>query len=173
MTAVEIFEKVIHQIKEDIELNKQLSQAFFYMKYDKYKDIHESLFIQGNCIYLILMNYCIYKYDELPKETSVGDESVIPGCWYSRKSSEMSQGVKKTALSNFMNIYLSKIKESITIYKEAYDNLLSIGDIYSACKIYDIIEEMENNLHSYEVHYAQCKAVDFDPLWVLSQQEKV
>jgi len=160
------FKNIMEQVKYITELNRQLASGYHYMGLEVYQNIHESFYMQGIMANLWLTNYYIDKYKEMPSEVSVDIESIIPPCWYDHKVSDVPCGIRKKSVSNFMSLYIEKLKEAHKLYKEEYDNLLSLGEINTACKIYELVSDAEENIHNYELHFAKCKALDFDPMWV-------
>lgn len=154
---------ILKRIRDGIELHRSMIKQYAFLELKRYKKAHEFFYQEDNERYLDLLDFYVSNYKEIPEEETIPIVEV--------KVEDKKE--LKEYIANSLSAYILFCKESSNLYKKKYDELLELGEMASACKLYDIICDTEYHLKVAEIHTANAKMMQYDKLWILYEQERL
>jgi hypothetical protein len=103
---------------------------------------------------------------------SVSDPKIIPDSWYKYTRQDVDSATKKTAVKNGLQVWVDWEKETKKLYEESYKELFDLGEIAAAMKIKELVCDVDCELKKAERYQLDKKAVDYDMITIMSEQEE-
>ena len=162
MTVSEIFSKIIaHQIK-GLMVHEQLANFYDFLNLHGYKRCHEYHYIEESACMRTVQRYYINHYNKLAKKENIEEPKIIPDSWYNYSRWDVDGGTRQNALKTGISTWIEWEKETKTLYEAMYKELCTLDEIAAACKVKELICDVDCELKYAEREGLKLKAIDYD-----------
>lgn len=172
MTLEEIYGKLSAQMIKGMMLHEQLANYYDFLGLKGYKRCHEYHYLQETCAYRGLCRYFINHHNKLIPEMPIENPKVIPESWYKYTRQQVDSATKKNAVKNGLTVWVDWEKETKTLYQNMYKELMELGEVASACKVDELIKDVDCELKKAERYQLSKKAIDYDLGVIIAEQSK-
>ena len=172
MTVDEIFSKIDSHIINGIMLHDSLAEYYDFLDLHGFKRCHEYHAIKEFCSHRTLVRYYVNHYCKLLKSEHGDSPKIVPNNWYNYSRSQIDSNTKKRAIRDGF----AKWKEWETLtkktYESAYCDLCELKEIAAACKIKNLISDVDMELKYVDRKHVLLESIDYDlPTITLMQDE--
>ena len=172
MELKEIYSAIVsHQIK-GMMIHAQLAEYYDFLGLQGYKRCHEYHFLKESCEYRGVSRYFINHHNMLIPEERIEDPSIIPESWYQHTRDDVDMNTKKNAVRSGLKKWVDWETDTKDLYQRMYQELMSIGEVASACKIKELIYGVDEELKKAERYWLNKEAMGWDMPTIISEQKK-
>lgn len=162
MTVDEIFSKIVgHQIK-GLMVHEQLANFYDFLSLHGYKRCHEYHYLCESYCMRKVQRYYINHYNKLVRKEPIDTPKIIPDSWYNYSRMDVDIATRQNALKTGISTWIDWEKETKSLYESMYKELCDIGEIAAACKIKELICDVDSELKYAEREGLKLKAIDYD-----------
>ena len=117
--------------------------------------------------------YCtVTPYNKLLPDAEVTDPEVLPASWRSYSRQQIDAGTKRRAIKDSFVRWRAWEAETKKLYEQSYSNLCDLGEIAAACKVRDLISDVDMELKGVDRMHIKLESIDYDlPTITLCQDE--
>lgn len=173
MTVNEIFSEVLNNILEGVMLHEQLANYFDFLNMHGFKRLHEYHYLDENINMRSVKRYYINHFNMLPPIETAENPNIIPANWYNYTRQQVDSATKKTAIKNGFTAWQAWETKSKKVYEKAYSDLCDIGEIAAACKIKELICDVDCELKGADRMHIKLEAIAYDLNTITLMQDKL
>lgn len=162
MTVSEIFSDVLNNVLEGVMLHEQLTNYFDFLNMHGLKRLHEYHYLDESANMRGLKRYYINHYNMLPPVETVENPNVIPANWYNYRRQQVDSATKKNAIQNGITLWNDWERKSKKVYEKAYSDLCEIGEIAAACKIKELVCDVDGELKNADRLAIKLETIGYD-----------
>lgn len=162
MTASEIFSEVLNNVLEGVMLHEQLANYFDFLNMHGFKRLHEYHYLDESANMRSLKRYYINHYNMLPPIETAENPNIIPTNWYNYTRQQVDSATKKTAIKNGLTAWQAWEAKSKKLYEKAYTELCDIGEIATACKIKELVCDVDCELKNADRLVIKLETIGYD-----------
>ena len=172
MTIEEIYRELSNHMIKGIMMHEQLTNYYDFLGLDGYKRCHEYHYISEICAYRGLCRYFTNHHDKLIPYSEVDNPEIIPESWYNYTRQDVDATTKKNAVRNGLTKWVDWEKETKQLYEQMYKELIDIDEVASACKIKELIMDVDKELKKAKRYALNKSATNYDLIDIISEQRK-
>lgn len=146
MTVEDVFKKLDAHIIKGIMLHEQLADYFDFLNLHGYKRLHECRYLEESAKMRGLHRYYINHYNKLLPESDIENPRSIPSNWVNYSRSDVAPAEKKEFIKRAFDAWVKWETETKTLYQEAYCKLCEHGEVAAACKIKEMVADVDQEL---------------------------
>ena len=152
--------------------HEQLANYYDFLGLEGYKRCHEYHYLAETCAYRGLCRYFINHHDKLIPYRDVDNPEVIPSAWYDHVRSDVNPSTKKNAVRTGLTSWVEWERETKKLYERMYKELMDIDEVASACKIKELIHDVDHELKKAERYWLNKEAIGYDLTAIVEEQRK-
>lgn len=172
MSAEKIFTELKEHMLRGLMIHEELANYFSFLCLDGYSSCHEYHYEEESCSYRKLNKYYISHYNKLiPKRAGVETPQIIPANWYAYNRKEVDTNVKRNAVKEALQMWVSWETETKELYEKKYIELCDIKDIAGALFIKDLIKDVTDELKKAEEQMIKLTTSGYDIIYILDEQD--
>lgn len=170
VTIDEIYGKIASHMIKGMMIHEQLANYYDFLGLNGYKRCHEYNYLAETCTYRCLCRYYINHHDKLIPQMPVEDPKIIPESWYKYKRQDVDNATKKNAVKNGLTVWIAWEEETKELYQAMYKELINLGEVASACKVMELVKNVDCELKKAQRYYLSKKAIDYDLSSIIAEQ---
>lgn len=171
MTAEEIFSKIDAHMIEGIMLHDQMAAYFDFLNLRGYKLEHECRAFDEFLSHRKIVRYYINHYNKLLPETHAENPSVVPSGWIAYERSAVDEGTKKRAIRDAFRRWREWENATKRLYEQSYTDLCGLGEIAAACKVEELVEDVDEELKMVDRQSITLADISYDLPTIISKQD--
>lgn len=172
MELKEIYSKINEHMINGLMLHDQLANYYDFLGLKGYKRCHEYHYFAENMAYRSLNRYFINHHNMLIPEARFDNVSAIPESWYSHVRSDVDASTKRNAVKTGLTKWVEWERETKKLYQDMYKELMDIDEVASACKIKELIHDVDCELKKAERYWLNKEATGYDMVQIIEEQGK-
>ena len=152
-------------------IHEQLANYYDFLGLQGYKRCHEYHFLQETCAYRGVCRYFINHHDMLIPDEKIENPEIIPASWYDHIRGDVDTSTKKNAVKSGLTKWVTWERETKKLYESMYNELVNMGEVASACKIKELICDVDCELKKAERYWLNKEATGYDMSLIISEQK--
>ena len=170
MEVKEIYSKLAAHMIKGMMVHEQLANYYDFLGLKGYKRCHEYHFLKETIGYRSLNRYFINHHNTLIPEERVEDPNVIPESWYNHVRSDVDIATKQNGVKNGLTKWVEWERDTKDLYEQMYKELMEIGEVASAMKIKEFVEDVDCELKKAERYWLNKEATNYDMTMIIEEQ---
>lgn len=170
MTVEEIFSNISSHMVKGLMIHTQLADYYDFLGLPGYKRCHEYHALKETCGYRGINRYFINHYNKLIPEQKIEDPAIIPESWFRYTRQDVDNNTKRNAIKSALDKWVDWEKETKQLYQEMYSELTSLGEIAGACKVKELICDVDMELKKAQRYQLNKMMTDYDLSGIVSEQ---
>ena len=162
MTVEEIFTTINSHMITGIMLHDQLAEYYDFLNLHGYKRCHEFHALEEFATRRSLVRYYINHYNKLLPDAPVEDPRAIPGGWRSYERKQVDVSTKKRAIRDGMALWEEWENKTKSLYEKSYTQLCELGEIAAACKIKELVADVDQELKVATRKSIELQSIEYD-----------
>lgn len=162
MAISDIFARLNAHLIEGMMFHDRMANYFDFLGLMGYKRMHEYHFLRESAEMRGLNRYYLNHYNRLIPDTAVTAPQVIPAVWYDHSRKDVESSTKKTAVEAAIDQWAEWEHESKKLYEKAYCDLCDLGEVAAACKVKDMIQDVDQECKYADRLYILLSGMDYD-----------
>lgn len=172
MTVNEVFEKLDAHMKEGIMFHDNMANYYDFLDMMGFKRMHEYHFFCEAAAMRGLNRYFINHFNALINSDVKARSDAIPSAWYTHIRRDIGTNTKRTAVKSAMEAWRSWEEDTKKLYESCYCDLCKLEEVAAACKVKELIEDVDMELKTADRLYIKLQSIDYDlPTIYLMQDE--
>lgn len=171
MEIREIYSKIAEHMINGMMFHEQMANYYDFLGLQGYKRCHEYHYLAETCAYRGVCRYFINHHNMLIPESRFDNESVIPDSWYNHVRSDVDVSTKKNAVKTGLTKWVEWERKTKHLYEEMYKEAMEIGEVASACKIKELIHDVDCELKKAERYWLNKEAINYDIGAIIAEQK--
>ena len=172
MTCAEVFSKIDAHMKTGMILHDQLANYYDFLGLMGFKRLHEYHFLREAASMRGLNRYVINHHNMLIDVGEMHIESAIPQAWHKSTRRDVGISTKRSAVKSGMEMWAEWERKTKKLYEECYCALCDAGEIAAACKVRQLVADVDMELKEADRLALKMQAIDYDmPTMILMQDE--
>lgn len=172
MEIREIYSKIAEHMINGMMFHEQMANYYDFLGLQGYKRCHEYHYLAETCAYRGVCRYFINHHDMLIPEPRFDNENVIPDSWYNHVRGDVDASTKKNAVKTGLTKWVEWERETKHLYEEMYKEAMEIGEVASACKIKELIHDVDCELKKAERYWLNKEAINYDIGAIIAEQKR-
>lgn len=172
MTVEEIYGKLSQHMIQGMMIHEQLANYYDFLGLKGYKRCHEYHYLAETCNYRGLCRYYINHHNKLIPDLPVDNPEAIPKSWYKYTRQDVDTNTKRSAVKDGLDMWVKWERDTKELYEDMYKELIDIGEVASACKVKELIHDVDCELKKAERYQLNKKATDYNIESIISEQDK-
>ena len=172
MTVEEIFSQLINHLLSGMMVHESFANYYDFLGLKGYKECHEYHHFEETCSYRNMYSYYIEHFDRLIAAGQLEIPNIIPGFWYGHTRQEVDANTKKEGVKSGMNGWVNWERDTKKLYENAYNDLVSIGEIAASEQVRRLALDVDGELEEAESLLLNLSAVNYDLDVIIPEQEK-
>lgn len=152
-------------------IHEQLANYYDFLGLQGYKRCHEYHFLQETCAYRGICRYFINHHNMLIPDERFEAPDVIPSSWYEHTRDDVDIATKKNAVKSGLTRWVTWERETKKLYEQMYQELIKLDEVASACKIKELICDVDCELKKAERYWLNKEATGYDMSQIISEQK--
>lgn len=152
-------------------IHDQLANYYDFLGLQGYKRCHEYHFLVETCAYRGICRYFINHHNMLIPEERIENPDVIPANWFEHIREDVDSNTKKNAVKSGLSKWLTWERETKSFYQQMYHELMELGEVASACKIKELICDVDCELKKAERYLLNKEATGYDLVQIIDEQK--
>jgi hypothetical protein len=170
MEVSEVFEKIANHMIKGMMTHEALANYYDFLGLQGYKRCHEYHFLDETIAYRSVCRYYINHNNKLIPDSKQNGVEIIPESWYSHSRFDVDTSTKRSAVKNAFEVWHKWETETKELYEQMYNCLISIDEVADACKVKQLIKDVDEELKMVEREVLDLKAVDYDINYIIEKQ---
>lgn len=171
MDIKEIYSKITsHQI-QGMMIHEQLANYYDFLGLKGYKRCHEYHFMQETCSYRSVCRYVINHHNIIILEARFENPDIIPTSWYNHTREDVDASTKKSAVKAGLTKWVEWERDTKKLYQQMYQELMNIGEVASACKVKELICDVDCELKKAERYWLNKETTGYDMTSIIEEQK--
>lgn len=171
MTVEEVYSKLASHMIEGIMIHDQLTTYYDFLQLKGYKRCHEYHYLCENVAYRGINRYYTNHHNKMIELGQIPNPELIPSSWYKYTRHDVDQNTKRNAVKAGLEKWVNWEKDTKELYEKMYVELMNLNEVASACKVKELISDVDQELKVAERKFLDAKAVDYDMTYILSEQK--
>ena len=172
MTVAEIYSQIANHMIQGMMTHEQLANYYDFLCLEGYKRCHEYHYLKETCAYRAICRYFINHHGQLIQVGNVDDPRVIPDSWYRHDRKDVDIATKRNAVKTGLTKWVSWERETKQFYERMYKELMDINEVASACKIKELIADVDHELKCAERYHINKEMIGYDIIAIVGEQKK-
>lgn len=172
MEVSEIYTKLSTHMIKGIMIHDQMANYYDFLGLEGYKRCHEYHMFKEMCNYRSLNRYFINHHNMLIPEEQFENPDVIPESWYKYERQDVDASTKKNAVMSGLDKWVDWERDTKELYEDMYKELCEIGEVASAMKVKEFIEDVDYELKKAERYQLNKKATGYDMVSIIEEQTR-
>jgi hypothetical protein len=173
VTVSDIFSAISIRQVEALMLHNQLADYFDFLGLMGFKRLHEYQYISESAEMRGIHRYFINHYEMLIENKIVEAKNYIPSAWNGKSRSEVGTDARKEAVKNCMNTWVEWETDTKKMYESYYCDLCDLREIAGACKVKELVKDVDMELKLANRMNVKLSAIDYDMCNVMLMQEEL
>lgn len=173
MTVSEVFEKIDAHMKEGMIFHDKMADYYDFLGLMGFKRLHEYRFFEESAAMRGVNRYYINHFNRLIEESKMEPKSVIPASWYGPERREVGTSAKRSAIRSGMEAWMAWEKETKVLYERCYCCLCKLEEIAAACKVKELISDVDMELKEACRLNLKLQSIDYDMPTILLMQDEM
>lgn len=173
MTASEVFAKINAHMIEGIMFHDQMTDYFDFLSLRGYKRLHEYHMLSEVANRRSLNRYYINHFDMLIPEAELSDPKTTPDNWRKINRANVDISTKRRAIRDGFVRWKDWETETKKLYEQSYKELYDMGEIAAACKIKELVCDVDMELKHADRLSIMLYSIDYDIISVYSCQDNM
>ena len=172
MTCAEVFSQIDAHMKTGMILHDQLANYYDFLGLMGFKRMHEYHFMREAASMRGLNRYYINHHNMLIDGGEMHIDSAIPQAWHKSTRRDVGISTKRSAVKSGMEMWAEWERKTKKLYEECYCALCDAGEIAAACKVRQLVSDVDMELKDADRLALKMQAIDYDmPTMILMQDE--
>ena len=171
MTVEEIYKNINAHLIKGMMIHDQLANYYDFLGLKGYKRCHEYHFMKETCAYRGLNRYYVNHHNKLIEEMPIENPKVIPDSWYNHVRQDVDSNTKRNAVKEGLNMWVDWERETKKMYEQMYKELMELGEVASACKIKELVADVDCELKKAERYQLNKMATDYNLTSIIAEQK--
>lgn len=154
-------------------IHDQMADYYDFLSLRGYKRAHEYHYQKENCMYRKLHRYYLNHYNKLIMEEQIDNPHVIPESWYKYMRQEVDVNTKRNSVKLGIDKWIEWETDTKEELSNAYNNLISMGEIAGALFVSDLLKEVDCELKYAHRKQLELNAVDYNIEYILQEQKRI
>ena len=172
MELKEIYSGIVSHMIKGMMVHAQMADYYDFLGLQGYKRCHEYHFLKETCAYRGVSRYFINHHDMLIPDERIENPNVIPESWFNHKREDVDSSTKKNAIKAGLTKWVEWERDTKAFYQQMYQELINLGEIASACKVKELIVDVDCELKKAERYWLNKEAMSYDMPTIISEQKK-
>ena len=104
-------------------------------------------------------------------ETRFENKNIIPESWYSHERGDVDSATKKNAVKSGLTKWVEWERETKDLYEQLYKEAMELGEVTSACKIKELVKDVDCELKKAERYWLNKEAIGYDITAIIEEQK--
>lgn len=153
-------------------IHAQMADYYDFLGLEGYKRCHEYHFLQESCAYRSVSRYFINHHNMLIPEERIEDPKIIPESWFEHTRDDVDSATKKNAVKSGLTKWVTWERETKKLYEQMYQELMNLGEVASACKVKELICDVDCELKKAERYWLNKEAAGYDMVMIIEEQKR-
>lgn len=171
MTLEQIFAKINSHMIKGLMVHEQLANYYDFLCLEGYTRCHEYHYLCESLSFRSLNRYYVNHHNKLIPEEKVENPDIIPSSWYRYERQDVDTNTKRNAVKNGVEIWVNWETETKKLYEQMYKELINIDEVASACKIKELICDVDKELKMAQRHHINKMSADYNILDIVEEQD--
>ena len=171
MELAEIYSKIASHMIKGIMFHTEMADYYDFLCLQGYRACHEYHLLDEMCTYRNLCHYVINHHNMLIPDEKIENPEAIPASWYKHVRQDADMQTKKEAVKTGLTAWVNWEKETKELYEKMYTELMNIDEVASACKIKELVLDVDHELKKAEQYWLNKEAIDYDMPTIISEQK--
>lgn len=171
MELKEIYSSIVSHMIKGMMIHAQFADYYDFLGLQGYKRCHEYHFLQESCAYRGISRYFINHHNMLIPDERIENPNIIPESWFSHTRDDVDSATKKNAIKSGLTKWVEWERETKDLYQRMYKELMEIGEVASACKVKELVYDVDCELKKAERYWLNKEAMGYDMPTIISEQK--
>lgn len=172
MEVKEIYSKIASHMIKGMMIHAQMADYYDFLGLQGYKRCHEYHYFKESCAYRGVSRYFINHHNMLIPEERIEDPNLIPESWYDHTRDDVDMSTKKSAVKSGLTKWVEWERETKKLYEQMYHELMELNEVASACKIKELICDVDCELKMAERYWLNKEATGYDMVQIIDEQKR-
>jgi hypothetical protein len=109
----------------------------------------------------------------IPHENGLATSSVIPDTWYDYTRFDVPASTKRSAVKDGIKAWCDWETETKKLYEQCYSDLCDLGEIAAACKVKELVMDVDKELKGANRLQIELANVDYSMGYIYMMQEEL
>lgn len=173
MTVSEIFSRINAHMVEGMMLHDEMANYYDFLGLMGFKRLHEYQFFKESAEMRGISRYYTNHYNMLIKKSEINYQTNIPSTWYNYNRKQVDSGTKRNAIKSAMEKWCAWELETKKMYESMYSQLCSMNEIAAACKVKELIKDVDMELKRADRLHIKLQSMDYDLITIVLMQDKM
>ena len=97
---------------------------------------------------------------------------IIPSSWYDHTRDDVDVSTKKNAVKSGLTKWVEWERDTKKLYEQMYKELMELGEVASACKVKELICDVDCELKKAERYWLNKEATGYDMVMIIEEQKR-
>ena len=171
MSVEEIFTALSSHMTKGVMFHEQMADYYDFLNLHGYKRCHEYHYFSQSCAYRGVCRYFINHHNRLIPEMPVDSSSIIPQSWFNYARQDVDMETKRNAVKNGLQLWVNWERQTKQLYESMYKQAFNMNQIASACKIKELIKDVDQELKKAERYHLNKMAINYDMTQIIAEQK--
>lgn len=162
MTVEDVFANINSHIIEGIMFHDQMAEYFDFLNLHGYKRMHEYHALDEFVERRGIIRYYTNHYNKLLPELPVTDPSVVPISWRNYTRQQVDSNTKRKAIKDSFTKWRLWEADTKRLYEKSYSDLCEAGEIAAACKVKELVHDVDMELKYVDRMHIKLESIDYD-----------
>ena len=172
MTVEEIFSKISAHMIQGMMIHEQFANYYDFLGLKGYKRCHEYHYLDETCSYRGICRYYINHYNKIIPDVEIDAPEIIPSSWYNYTRQDVDAGTKRNAVKTGLQTWRDWEIKTKKLYEQMYKELMAIDEVAGACKVKQLIIDVDCELKKVERYHLNKEATNYDMSGIIAEQHK-
>ena len=172
MTVEEVFSTISARAIKGMMVHEQFANYYNFLGLEGYKECHEYHYIEETLSYRDICEYYISHYNKLIPEVQIENPKVIPASWYNHVRQDVDTNTKRNSVKTGLTTWKDWEMNTKKLYEQMFKELMTLNEIAAACKIKELVMNVDKELEKVEGYLLNKEAVGYDIGHIISEQSK-
>ena len=172
MELKEIYSTIASHMIKGMMIHAQMADYYDFLGLEGYKRCHEYHLMEESCAYRGISRYFINHHNMLIPEERIENPDIIPESWFGHTREDVDTGTKKTAVKAGLTKWVEWERETKQLYERMYKELMELGEVASASKVKELVEDVDCELKHAERYKLNKEAIGYDMTEIIAEQKR-
>ena len=153
-------------------VHEQFANYYDFLGLYGYKACHEYHYIEETLSYRDICGYFINHYNKLIPDAPIENPNIIPASWHNYKRQDVDPNTKRNAVKTGLQTWRDWELGTKKLYEQMYKELMDLNEVASACKVKELIMDVDGELVNIGCYLLNKEAVNYDIGHIIGEQEK-
>ena len=172
MELKEIYSNIVSHMIKGMMIHAQLADYYDFLGLEGYKRCHEYHYLQESCSYRGISRYFINHHNMLIPDEKIENPNIIPESWFNHTRDDVDSATKKNAVKSGLTKWVEWERDTKKLYERMYKELMELDEVASACKVKELVMEVDCELKKAERYWLNKEAMGWDMTAIIEEQKK-